>query len=130
METENTVVFRLKSVKPEKIVPNFIDWLSQAGKVEFGESIPIEENHFRFGGEPGIRSGIKVAVILEGRQIGELECCINPPGVAYTGERPMDIPIKMEGQFRNVKSISISLAYNHPSARSVGRSDRWPIPFP
>lgn len=124
METEATIRLRLKSVKPEKIVPHFVEWLSQTGKVEFGKSTPMQEGGFRLGGEPRIRSGIKVPVILNGERIGTLECCINPHCVFYLGERPLDISIPVSRWFRNQKTVLLGYCWDYPI------ENRWPIPFP
>lgn len=133
METENPIGMRLKSVKPDKIVPNFIQWLSQAGKVEFGKSIVQGEKEGRWGLlAGGAHRGIRVSVILNRNHIGYLECYLNPAAVAYDGERPnIPLPRKRGGETPSPE-MRLFYLWDHPLAHrsNIGRGDGWDIPFP
>lgn len=87
MGTENAVGLRLKSVNPEKIVPNFIRWLSQKGKVEIGEITPLELSEHRVRADSGETQALTLPIRLNGVQIGYLEFYTNPLAVSYIGHR-------------------------------------------
>lgn len=119
---------KLASVNPNKIVPSFIEWLSQAGRVDFDECRPMRDGEFRRG-TSGERSGVIVPVKLNGEKIGELECCVNPPVVWYDGLRPLSLP---KPRVRGIEKDwqAVLLGYSWESSAKGTRLDTWPIPFP
>lgn len=130
-------VLRLTNFKPEKVAPNFKTYLEKAGDVSFSEEIE-EASRYGFITEFKPIKGIAKEVLLNGEPIGQIECYINPPGVAFQGELPVELakPMRRSKSEKNdpparTTKVSITYHWDHPLAAKLGRTDGWKdIPFP
>ena len=75
-------ILRLKNFKPEKVAPNFFNFLRQRGKVEIGEEIK-EISRYGMSNETSLHRGLGKPVKLNGQEIGTLELHIDPLVVVY-----------------------------------------------
>jgi hypothetical protein len=125
---------RLIGFNPTRIAPQFLEQLRDYGEVSFGDGyLPVSRCGLSTASL--FHSGLAREVLLNGTQIGQLECFLNPSSLIYQGKLPTELVLKytkLRIKDGDLVDVYLRYSFSHPLARSVGRYPNAvaSIPFP